>query len=241
MKETLVVSLTGLLLTNVLADAFYRKRVTGALGQLSYGTLLAALVIPLVFGQWNSPLPWLLVFGFAISELIAAFLSKPLVRFAFRHLFLAALAIGLSALDPQAAHGGVWHEALSTSRQRIMFWKSAALISGSILCIFSGGSLVQAVMRQLLSSEELDAMQGLPNGGRIIGWLERSIVMLLIWMQQAEGIGFLVAAKSILRFDDIQRDHQRKTTEYVIIGTFLSFGWAMLVTFTLQKALELWN
>ena len=82
-------------------------------------------------------------------------------------------------------------------------------------------------------------MQGLPNGGRIIGWLERSIVMLLIWMQQSEGIGFLVAAKSILRFDDIHRGHQRTTTEYVIIGTFLSFGWAMLVTLVLQKVLLL--
>ncbi len=64
--------------------------------------------------------------------------------------------------------------------------------------------------------------------------------MLLIWMQQAEGIGFLVAAKSILRFDDIHRDHQRKTTEYVIIGTFLSFGWAMLVAMLMQRALTAW-
>lgn len=238
MKETLVLSVAGLLLTNVLADVLYRKRGDGALGQLSYGFLLAAAIVPAVFGQWNSPLPWLIVLGFAIVEFISALISKQLPRFAFRHLFLAAVAITLSAMDPDQAHRGVWYSALDNWTYRFLFWKSAAMVSGIILCVFTGGSLVAAVIRLLLTEDEIVGMQGLPHGGRIIGWLERSIVMLLIWMQQAEGIGFLVAAKSILRFDDIS--HQRKTTEYVIIGTFLSFGWAMLVTMVLQKVLLLW-
>ncbi len=46
MKETVVLSVAGLLLTNALADALYRKRVDGALGQLSFGFLLAAAIVP---------------------------------------------------------------------------------------------------------------------------------------------------------------------------------------------------
>ncbi len=240
MTETLTLAVTGLLLCNILAEPVYRKRTTSAGEHLSYAALLAALLIPLLFGRWNTPLPWLLVLGFALIDFIAAFISSPFTRFAFRHLSLAALAVSLSVLDPTAAHGGLWFDLLRFPRHHILFWRCAAIASGILLCVFTGGSLVQAVIRQLLSEDQLAGMQGLPNGGRIIGWLERSIVMLLIWMQQAEGIGFLVAAKSILRFDDIHRGQQRTTTEYVIIGTFLSFGWAMFVTMLLQAALRQW-
>jgi hypothetical protein len=94
----------------------------------------------------------------------------------------------------------------------------------------SGGSTV-------FGSEELD---GLRRGGRAIGWLERSLVMLLYLIGQPEGIAFLFAAKSILRFGEIKDAHWRKMTEYIIIGTFSSFGWALLTAYLTAQALKLW-
>jgi len=43
-----------------------------------------------------------------------------------------------------------------------------------------------------------------------------------------EGVGFMVAAKSVFRFSDLAQAKQRKLTEYVLIGTLLSFGMAVL-------------
>ena len=43
-----------------------------------------------------------------------------------------------------------------------------------------------------------------------------------------EAIGFLLAAKSIFRFGDLKEAKDRKLTEYVLIGTLLSFGIALL-------------
>ena len=83
-------------------------------------------------------------------------------------------------------------------------------------------------------------IKGLKKGGQYIGWLERSLVMLLLLMGQAGGIGFLLAAKSILRFGDIKKAGQRKVAEYVIIGTFLSFGRALLVSALTQQAMRRW-
>jgi hypothetical protein len=40
---------------------------------------------------------------------------------------------------------------------------------------------------------------------------------------------FLLAAKSIFRFGDLKKVKDRKLTEYVLIGTLLSFGIAILV------------
>ncbi|MFV0501856.1 MAG: hypothetical protein ACK5MH_09735 [Bacteroidales bacterium] len=41
------------------------------------------------------------------------------------------------------------------------------------------------------------------------------------------GIGFLLAAKSIFRFGDLKDSKDRKLTEYILIGTLLSFAVAI--------------
>ena len=54
-----------------------------------------------------------------------------------------------------------------------------------------------------------------------------------------EGIGFLIAAKSVFRFVDLRESKDRKLTEYILIGTLLSFALAittgMLVLYLVQK------
>jgi len=62
------------------------------------------------------------------------------------------------------------------------------------------------------------------NAGRIIGSLERVISFILIAFNQFAAVGFIIAAKSILRF----RDLDTAKTEYVLIGSLLSFGIAIL-------------
>ena len=61
------------------------------------------------------------------------------------------------------------------------------------------------------------------RAGRIIGSLERLITFALILFDQFAAVGFIIAAKSILRF----RDTQTAKTEYLLIGTLLSFGIAI--------------
>jgi hypothetical protein len=53
-----------------------------------------------------------------------------------------------------------------------------------------------------------------------------------------EGIGYLLAAKSIFRFGDLTNSKEKKLTEYILIGTFLSFAIAVLIGFALKIALE---
>ncbi|WP_394759695.1 DUF3307 domain-containing protein [Flavobacterium sp.] len=69
----------------------------------------------------------------------------------------------------------------------------------------------------------------LQNAGNYIGILERLFVFCFIITSHFEAIGFLLAAKSIFRFGDLKEAKDRKLTEYVLIGTLLSFGIALLV------------
>ena len=69
----------------------------------------------------------------------------------------------------------------------------------------------------------------LQNAGNYIGILERLFVFCFILMGHFDAIGFLLAAKSIFRFGDLKEAKDRKLTEYVLIGTLLSFGIALLI------------
>ena len=67
------------------------------------------------------------------------------------------------------------------------------------------------------------------EAGKYIGILERLFVFAFIVFDFWSGIGFLIAAKSVFRFSDINNANDRNLTEYIVIGTFLSFGISMLV------------
>ncbi len=69
-----------------------------------------------------------------------------------------------------------------------------------------------------------DSMQ---NAGMFIGILERLFVLVFVIAGRWEGIGFLIAAKSIFRFSDIKNNVDNKLTEYFLIGTLLSIGVAL--------------
>lgn len=70
--------------------------------------------------------------------------------------------------------------------------------------------------------------QSLQNAGKYIGILERLFVFGFIVTGHWEAVGFLLAAKSVFRFGDLRKSKERKLTEYILIGTLLSFGIAMV-------------
>ena len=162
-----------------------------------------------------------------------------------------AVAVVLAACFPSAASGGYWISQLPSDAAR---WYLAGLtaISGLILCVPVSGAFIGMLTKQFRdqiettsgNSHELpqdNGEDGIENGGTYIGWLERGLVFLLVMIQQPAGIGFLIAAKSILRFGDIRDAHRRRMTEYVIIGTLLSFGWAILFSALTYAALQYWK
>lgn len=73
-----------------------------------------------------------------------------------------------------------------------------------------------------------NTQNGLKNAGEYIGILERLLILGFILTNNWSGIGFLLAAKSVFRFSDLQKSEHRKQTEYIMIGTLLSFSIAIL-------------
>lgn len=134
------------------------------------------------------------------------------------HLATLVIAAGF-------ATGGVW-PALPEEGIYI-----ALLLSGLIAATWAGAPAVGKLMAPYRIAASPD---GLENAGYTIGLLERALIFGMVLIGEPTGIGFLIAAKSILRFDTVSKD--QKVSEYVIIGTLASFGWALAAAYATVHA-----
>lgn len=240
MVETFVAILTACLLGGLIYHAGLSNRGKHRLWSPVLYAAIVTLVTYLLIGNFHSPI--LLTLFLMQAALHAIGLQRPFGSLAawlalqFVHL---ALLLGLAYAWPAAALDGWWVIRMTPEHSR---WYFAALTfsSGLILCIPAGGALIARMIRRFAAEIRDTDIPGLTRGGLYIGWLERFLVLLLLLIDQPNGIGFLIAAKSILRFGEIKDPAQRKLAEYIIIGTFLSFGWALLISVLTQKALRYW-
>lgn len=130
----------------------------------------------------------------------------------------------------------------------ILFFKPEmnlnTLVDDTSIWIYAAAILFLSVvsgimMRELMSgwAKVLDDSneQSLSNAGKHIGMLERLFVFIFVVTGHWEAIGFLLAAKSVFRFGDLKESKDRKLTEYILIGTLLSFGIAIVTGLFVQK------
>lgn len=73
--------------------------------------------------------------------------------------------------------------------------------------------------------------------GEWIGYIERSPILTFAITGNIEAVGFLLAAKSVFRFGDLNKAKEIKITEYVLLGTLTSFTNALLVAFAFSSIL----
>lgn len=114
------------------------------------------------------------------------------------------------------------------------FW---LLVTGILLLTKPTSILIKNVISIWTPEGKNNNDDSLENAGNYIGILERLFVFCFILTAHFEAIGFLLAAKSIFRFGDLKEAKDRKLTEYVLIGTLLSFGIALLSGFLVQYGL----
>lgn len=111
------------------------------------------------------------------------------------------------------------------------FW---LLLTGIIFLTKPTSILIKNVISIWTPENKNSHDDSLSNAGNYIGILERLFVFSFILTGHFEAIGFLLAAKSIFRFGDLKEAKDRKLTEYVLIGTLLSFGIALFTGLLIQ-------
>ncbi len=182
-------------------------------GKLLIHSIIGA-ILPVLFtlqiGLWWF-VPIIFVTHFIIDaikmrfkESIAAFLSDQ-----FFHIsVIIVLALFLTESDNPEEH--------------VDFWIFAA---GFILVTNPLGILTGMFLKTVTESKNTPSKL---DASAWIGILERILIVTFILISQVAAIGFLVAAKSIFRFGDTQKEGNKKA-EYFLLGTLVSFTIAVLV------------
>jgi len=231
----MIQSFAALLIAHILADFVLQTRWM-VLHKRRPGVLLlhSALVLAAAQAVTGQPAaPGLL--GLAAAHLLidAVKLRLPPGLGAFlgdQAAHLATLALA-AVLMPELWASGYWPALLPDAGALLtaLLW-----LAGLVLATRAGGFAVGLLMAGLADTRP---PEGLPKGGQVIGLLERGLIFVLMTAGQPEAIGFLIAAKSILRFGTVTASEDRAVSEYVIIGTLASFGWAILAALATTRLL----
>ena len=121
----------------------------------------------------------------------------------------------------------VYYDNLWGHTQEIFQQLDWPLITAMVFVSFPSAIIMSKLLEKMSDQISLDH-KSLPNAGKYIGIIERLFVLLFIILGRWEAIGLLITAKSVFRFNDLKESNNRKLTEYILIGTLLSFGLAIL-------------
>jgi hypothetical protein len=238
-----------LLLAHVLVDFYWqptswvtdKKEKKHRSRYLYFHVLLVIIVSYVALHQWDNPLPAIaLGIAHGIIDLIKISLDKKgtLTWFiADQAAHLATIALTALILTSNI-HPGMQQFVTWFNTPKILAALSGALVSLNPISFLVG--ILTRPWREELTRLAPDADDNLANAGRWIGMSERLLIFVFVLVNQYSAIGFLIAAKSLLRYNDKAIDsgippaYISKKSEYVLVGTLMSYTCAIAVALAVR-------
>lgn len=238
-----ILILLKLLASHVIADFFLQfdwlcdgKRKDGLQGIAFQGihALIHAACAYLLVGDWCG---WIIPLVIFITHLIiditkVKWFATSTIAFLIDQLAHLAVLLGLWwTLYAHQDSGLAWASGMIHSSA---FW---AILIGYMLVLKPSSLLIGMFIKGWTPSNAMQA-QGMPNAGKWIGYIERVLILTFVITGNIEAVGFLLAAKSIFRFGDLNKAREIKITEYVLLGTLASFSIALLTGFAINRIIH---
>lgn len=214
--------------SNEMSKQKYEGPLPDKLRVLTLHSLIQALLTYIFIGQWSN---WILPAVIFVSHFIIDTIKVETKKKGF-----------ISLITDQAAHYFVlfliwWlmyirHGVIAVNFADSYIASSVWVIITAYIAVLSPASvLIKSFMDYEKWIPSGTSNTGMPNAGKWIGYLERILILTFIFTDNIEGVGFLLAAKSVFRFGDLKDSEDVNLTEYILIGTFLSFTIAILIGF----------
>lgn len=135
---------------------------------------------------------------------------------------IVILAIGLFINQNLSSVKNWFSEIINTSDDLVI------IITAIVLVTSPTGIVIGKITENF--RKQFDSNDSLQRAGKFIGIFERILVLIFVFNKQYEAVGYLLASKSILRITIDSDDDGRKKTEYVLVGTLISFLSAIIVS-----------
>lgn len=209
-----------------------RKEKKWKSGKLYLHVLLTSVIAYILAGQWK--LWWLPVLIFISHLLIDLWKSYRPARMIYfladQFLHMLVLIVLWINISNRWEVSGVF---LINSLSNIPF---LTVLASYILITWPMGIMIGLATEKWRDDAGANA-EGLARAGMWIGFFERFLILTFILIDQYTAVGLLIAAKSILRFNDKEGNTQKKT-EYVLIGTLMSFSVSVLLGWIIDSILK---
>ena len=153
------------------------------------------------------------IFKSKLPDKIPAFLADQLLHIAVLWI-LATLAT---------------HVSISENLSRFWIYAAGFVLVTNPTGIFTGMFLNAVIPDKNKKSK--------PDVSAWIGIFERVLIIIFITTGQFSSIGFLIAAKSVFRFNDTREDGNKKA-EFFLLGTLISFTLAIIVGLLINRLLS---
>jgi len=150
-------------------------------------------------------------------------------------LHLAGLVAGATLARPgqTAEAAGALLALTGSTNAWVMF-------AGATLAVPAGATVIGRWVRPFREAlSDASRAQGLELAGRWIGMLERLVIFVAVLARVESLIGFVIAAKAVLRLPEARERWSRELAEYYLVGSLASLGWAMVLGLGVRSLLEL--
>lgn len=193
---------------------------------LGIHAVLLALVLGFDTNYWTGYI--LIIFSHLVIDTAKAWLSdkRPGIELFFfdqvAHVSVIAIAASI-------------YQTFKFTLTGLITDKNLVLATALVFVTFTAAIIVKISIAQWNPEKNEDKNNSLSKAGRFIGILERLFVFVFVITVHWQAIGFLLAAKSVFRFGDLKESKDRKLTEYILVGTLLSFGLGILTGLSYLK------
>ncbi len=196
----------------------------------------AVMIAPVVSG--DNILGYAILFLVTVADdsiLVRGRNNSPLKRVISTMFVCVAVLVTLNLNVFDSRPSQVVINALISIQHLVNFGVSAQTITnffivsvGFLLTAFEGNYLVLALLRSYSGGIGGQDDEGTTlKMGKLIGVLERTILYVLIMTGNITTIGFIIAAKALARFKELE---DRKFAEYFLVGTLASVGITLVVS-----------
>lgn len=106
------------------------------------------------------------------------------------------------------------------------------IVLGYAFVIWPVGYLIKFALQKITTVATTEKIE---QGGKLIGRFERIMILTFVLLGAYEAIGFLITAKGIIRFGE----KDKITSEYVLVGTMMSYAISIMMGTLLNWLLSL--
>ncbi|MGB0653206.1 MAG: DUF3307 domain-containing protein [Thermoplasmatota archaeon] len=198
-------------------------------GLLLHGAIHAALVLA-ALGPW-----------IAAGDLATATSLRVAAAVGYLHILIDAVKTRGPAAYRTSWWGFVIDQALHVVSLAAVLWWSGLTLEGhgalariylGLAALVAAGPGLMHLIPMLLPQRD-DRPEGAVGAGRRIGVLERWLALLFVAIGQPAALAFILAAKSLARFDQLK---ERRFAEDYLVGTLASMLGAVAVGIVLRVA-----